>query len=390
MHNTRKSALIAASAGILFLCLAPMVAATQAHSDSSGGGGPVNGGINTSLILSGANSSNQILIGQMMTVTIDAPGVTSSNYTFQWSLSTGGSPFASWSVSQAASLPPVPYSTPPTNSTSLSCFFSQPASQVTVSCTVTPIGNNPPVTLSNSPLTVVVMAPAGAYIQETEMSGGAMVSQIDDQKGGMLMVMTYETASDNGIDFQAEAITPSGFYAPQGDPGGWDFWQTAADDLDVEAAGGNWYHDVLNNTVCLDTRLPYDKAPPQTIYTSHEQGNLPAAVGTFPAVAGPQTTNDSPCDGPLDSHNYTAVDQSGEVLEMYQMYCPPSCGGATCFVPLQSVLWMWYGDTTYSGSSWSSPPNPTGGIELGCLTFPSPFPTWSAVWAAPVTLAPGK
>jgi hypothetical protein len=41
-----------------------MVAATQAHSDSSGGGGPVNGGINTSLILSGANSSKQILIGR--------------------------------------------------------------------------------------------------------------------------------------------------------------------------------------------------------------------------------------------------------------------------------------------------------------------------------------
>jgi hypothetical protein len=323
----------------------------------------------------------------MMTVKIDAPGVTSSNYTFQWSLTGGGAPFASWSVCPATSLAPVPFTTPGTDSLSLSCLFSQ-AGTVVVSCTVTPIGNNPPVTLSNNPLAVTVTAPGGSYISETTMASDALLQQVPGNNNDTIADVSLVALNGPGIVMSGSGTNPSNFTG-----GGWDYWQTVDSASCLQCVGGpptQFEHSSTNGSVVLDTSLPYCGG------TLKLQGNVSGnPLAAFPADGSNGPFDDSPGVSDIDSAYYNEIlvysyagtptllgntEPYGEVYDTYQMYCPPDTGLGTCFVPLKVVEWTWMACATCNTAV---PPvwtlSSSSDWVMGSLTFPpfSDWPTWT-------------
>ena len=346
-------------------------------------------------------TSGQILIGQMMTASI--VGITTpTNYYFTWNLTSGGGPFASWPVSAATSLAPVPAVTGATNSISFSCFFSQGANQVTVTPTITPINDTiPPVTLTPSSVTFRVMAPTGPYItgQLIAPPGGVMVAQMQDAPPmngvtGLIGLGTFNSSLDYqapwAIVFSGTATTPS-----PSNGGGWDFWQTADSARRGRQVGppAQWMHLDSNGTIELDTALPYKGG------ALHLQGNISGdPLDAYLADTGVYSTNDNPPFG-VDSSQGTELQvksltgnktllgssvQVGDVMEMYQMYCPPDTGLGTCFVPLEVVEWTWMGDALFASGNWAlntSPVQPTALVTVS-LAFPSlaspcQWPTWT-------------
>ena len=278
----------------------------------------------------GFTFGKKYLIGQQVTATLTAGGLTPTTYA--WSAG-GGDPFKNYVVVYTTPTDVTSATLVPLGSETGSQFqfyFKKEEPTANITCTVhltVPSGALPIAGLDAIvSRTCQVQAPDNTlYANIGVVEGYPATFPTRMRLYGGIQYDANGTPYVSGMVWRATVTTPSLYGV-----GGWNFTQTVKQTLAVTTTGNVGHNWSQNGVEVLDTTFGYEPALPAPPYTAdtteHIQADMPSSSFNSPR---------------------TAVSRS-DSFTTWTLFQPPGTGSV--FVPLKSVKWSWKGDATPDAS----------------------------------------
>jgi len=306
----------------------------------------------------GLSTTKHLLIGQQLTATLSSGPLTQTSWS--WGAS-GGEPFKNYTASDSsATYTPLGYET----GSQLICYFSQPSSSASVSCTAhlaVPTGSSPASGLDVTATQSLTIEKPSAVLDVSCGSVTDLPTATNPTGVQLQQIYTYpQSGSAEGISWSGTITTPAA-YVTSGNYGSWNWTQLITAQRQQKNNGVYWQFAVNTTT-------------PATIINGMSvlDGNYPYGYFWYPSNGVAAGNADSPYQ-PLDASTAIREYDVSDSFNDYLMYLPPGSGSLP--VPMKRSSWYWdFQALKDNSNNWS-----TSGMnaQWGFVgDFPA-FPTWT-------------